>query len=383
MIGRARRLRRLAHAGAPIVLVSALLAVGVWPLPGRGRATAADPGEQAARGAVLFATTFTPARGLGPLFNHTGCVGCHVVPSLGGMGPDGLGTATRVGQLTAAGFDPLLGYGGPVARTRSVAELGLPCDIGPGIPAVADVTSVRNAPGLYGSGLIDRIPDAAILAGAVPRRDGIQGRAHRVLGPDGVEHVGRFGWKADTASLRQFVADAFRNELGITSPLAPADILPIRAPGRRPCAGESAGLEDDGSLVEAVTAFLAALPPPSVGASSPRGALLFAGIGCAACHTPSLPLGDHQVPVYSDLLLHDVGSDLDDKVVQGQASGRDWRTTPLWGLRTRPRLLHDGRARTILDAVLAHGGEAEPVLRRFRQLTPEDRGALLAFLAQL
>jgi CxxC motif-containing protein (DUF1111 family) len=135
--------------------------------------------------------------------------------------------------------------------------------------------------------------------------------------------------------------------------------------------------------VEAVTAFLAALPPPAVGANSPRGAILFNSVGCAACHTPSLPLGDRQVPVYSDLLLHDVGPDLDDKVVQGQASGRDWRTTPLWGLRARPRFLHDGRARTVPEAVLAHGGEAEPVIRRFRQLTPEDRGALLAFLAQL
>src|SRR5262245_34949778 len=224
MIGRARRLRRLARAGAPIALAAALLAVGVSPLPGRGRAAAADPGEQAARGAVLFAATFTPARGLGPLFNHTGCVGCHLTPTLGGMGPDGLGTATRVGQLTAAGFDPLLGYGGPVARTRSVAELGLPCDLAPGIPGAATGTSVRNAPGLFGSGLIDRIPDAVILAGAVPRGDGIQGRAHRVRGADGQERVGRFGWKADTASLQQFVADAFRNELGITSPLAPADI---------------------------------------------------------------------------------------------------------------------------------------------------------------
>jgi CxxC motif-containing protein (DUF1111 family) len=383
MVRRADRVRQLARAATPFAMVAVLVATGVWPLPGRSRATAADPGELVARGAVLFATTFTPARGLGPLFNHTGCVGCHVAPTLGGMGPDGLGTATRVGQLTAAGFDPLLGYGGPVARTRSVAELGLPCDLAPGIPPVANITSVRNAPGLYGSGLIDRIPDAAILAGAVPRSDGIHGRAHRVRGTDGQEHIGRFGWKADTASLRQFVADAFRNELGITSPLAPADILVIRPSGRPPCTGESAGIEDDGSIVEAVTAFLAALPPPTVGTSAPRGALLFAGVGCAACHTPSLPVGDLQVPLYSDLLLHDVGSDLDDKVVQGQAGGRDWRTTPLWGLRARPRLLHDGRARTVLDAVLAHGGEAEPVLRRFRQLTPEDRGALLAFLAQL
>jgi CxxC motif-containing protein (DUF1111 family) len=383
MLWRARGLRRPARATALVALAGALVAAAVWPLPGRNPATAADPGELAARGAALFATTFTPARGLGPLFNHTGCVGCHVTPTLGGMGPDGLGTATRVGQLTAAGFDPLLGYGGPVARTRSVAELGLSCDLAPGIPAAATVTSVRNAPGLFGSGLIDRIPDAVILAGAVPRVDGIQGRAHRVRGADGQERVGRFGWKADTVSLQQFVADAFRNELGITSPLAPADILPTGRPGRHPCPGESAALEDDGSIVEAVTAFLAALPPPGPGATASRGGTLFGSVGCAACHTPSLPLGDRQVPLYSDLLLHDVGPDLDDKVVQGQASGREWRTTPLWGLRTRTRLLHDGRARSVLEALLSHGGEADPVVRRFRQLPPEDREALLVFLMQL
>jgi CxxC motif-containing protein (DUF1111 family) len=382
MVWRACRLEGPGRRAAAVVLAGALVAAA-HGLPGHDPATAADQSELVARGAALFATTFTPARGLGPLFNQTGCVGCHVTPALGGMGPDGLGTATRVGQLTAAGFDPLLGHGGPVARTHSVAELGLACDLAPGLPAVANVTSVRNAPGLFGSGLIDRIPDAVILAGAVPRGDGIQGRAHWVRGADGQPRVGRFGWKADTASLHQFVADAFRNELGITSPLAPVDILPTGKPGRHPCPGEGAGLEDDGSLVEAVTAFLASLSPPTPGQTSPGGAALFGSVGCAACHTPTLPLGDQRAPLYSDLLLHDVGPDLDDKVAQGQASGREWRTTPLWGLRARTRLLHDGRARSILEAVLSHGGEAEPVIRRFRQLPPDDRQTLLLFLAQL
>jgi CxxC motif-containing protein (DUF1111 family) len=98
----------------------------------------------------------------------------------------------------------------------------------------------------------------------------------------------------------------------------------------------------------------------------------------------NLAAGRSAGPLYSDPLLHDVGPDLDDKVVQGQASGRDWRTTPLRGLRTRTRLLHDGRARSILEAVLSHGGEAETVMRRFRQLPPDDdRQTLLLFLSQL
>src|SRR6185312_5127706 len=154
------------------------------------------------------------------------CAGCHATPAPGGMGPDGLGIATRVGRLTVSGFDPMTGRGGPIARARSVGDLGLTCDLAPGIPAGANVTSVRNAPDLRGDGLIDAIPDEAIAAGAVPRGNGVHGRANRVKGADGRERVGRFGWKSDTASLRQFVADAFRNELGITSPLAPVDQAP-------------------------------------------------------------------------------------------------------------------------------------------------------------
>jgi CxxC motif-containing protein (DUF1111 family) len=273
----------------------------------------------------------------------------------------------------------MIGRGGPVARARSVVERGLPCDLLPGIPDGANVTSVRNAPTLYGTGLIDAIPDAVIAAGAFARGDGVHGRAHRVRGADGGERVGRFGWKADTATLRQFVADAFRNELGITSPLAPADL----ATGHPRCPGEGARPEDDGTIVDAVTAFLTALPPPDERIASPRGAALFQAVGCAACHTPSLPLGERQVSLYSDLLLHDLGPDLDDKVVQGEARGPHWRTTPLWGLGARARLLHDGRARTLSEAILVHGGEASAATQRFRRLSPEDRDALLAFLAGL
>jgi CxxC motif-containing protein (DUF1111 family) len=363
----------------------ALLAVvlGLLAGAGAGRVLADGPAGLAARGAMLFVTPFTPEQGLGPVFNHRSCVGCHAVPSAGGMGPEGLGTATRVGRLTASGFDALAGRGGPVARARSVDELGSRCDLAPGISEHANVTSVRNAPGLYGSGLIDAIPDERIAAGAIPRGDGVHGRAHRVHGADGSERIGRFGWKADTVTLQQFVADAFRNELGITSPLAPMDLAPAGQPGRARCAGESAALEDDGSIVDAVTAFLVGLPPPAARAVSPRGAALFATIGCEACHSESLASPAGPVRLYSALLLHDLGPDLDDKVVQGQAGGRDWRTTPLWGLAARPRFLHDGRARTVTEAIVAHGGEATAARQRFNQLSAPEREALLAFLAGL
>jgi len=108
---------------------------------------------------------------------------------------------------------------------------------------------------------------------------------------------------------------------------------------------------------------------------------VFHAIGCADCHLPSLRAADQAIPLYSDLLLHDVGRDLDDSVVQGQARGREWRTTPLWGLGARERFLHDGRASNISAAITSHGGEAEAAVQRFRALTPHDRADLLAFLA--
>jgi mono/diheme cytochrome c family protein len=332
------------------------------------------------RGAVVFARTLTPAEGLGPLFNRESCVACH---EYGGMGPGGLGTATRVGRLTARGFDPMIGEGGPIARARSVGDAGAPCDLSAGIPSGVNVISVRNAPDLRGTGTIDAIPDEEIVAGAVPRGDDVHGRVHRVRGADGRERVGRFGWKAETATLLQFVADAFRNELGITSPLAPTDILPAGRPGRLSCAGESDRVEDDGSMVYAVTAFLRSLPPHQPRHSGLQGAALFNATGCSACHTPSLAVGGRRAWLYSDLLLHDVGPTLDDKVVQGDARGRDWRTTPLWGLGHRARLLHDGRARTITEAIDAHGGEAEAARARFQALSAGQRRALLAFLGGL
>jgi CxxC motif-containing protein (DUF1111 family) len=249
-----------------------------------------------------------------------------------------------------------------------VAELGEACPLLPGVPAGANVTSVRNAPPLFGDGLLDAIPESAILAGAVPQADSILGRANLVDG-----RVGRFGWKADTPGLRQFVAEAFRNELGITSPLVPTDLAPTGI-----CGSAAPEPKASTSIIADVVAFIDQLPPPSPGTGD---ATVFRQIGCDACHMPSL---GHELPAaYSDLLVHDMGRALDDGVVQGAARGQDWRTTPLWGLSQRVRFLHDGRARTVEAAIAAHGGEADPAAQRFRQLSPTDREALLVFLRQL
>lgn len=335
--------------------------------------------DLAAHGARLFLAEFTPDQGLGPLFNGRSCVQCHLSPTTGGMGWHGLALVSRVGRFDGDRFDPLLEAGGPVAREHSIAALGLPCATAPGPPAAANLISLRNAPSLFGLGLIDAIPDDAIRAAAAA--SGTQGRLHIMRDPQGNERIGRFGWKADGASLLQFVADAFRNELGITSPLAPSDLA---GPGD-PCGAAGSAPEDDGTAVRAVTAYLAALPPPAskVGPRHRIGQQLFASTGCAACHTPTLAAPGMTVALYSDLLLHDLGPALDDRVVQGDARGSEWRTTPLWGLRTRERFLHDGRAGSVEDAILAHDGEAALSTKAFRRLDWHQRAELLAFLLAL
>ena len=356
MIGTRARIAAACGLGA----IGLAVLAAVWIASGLGSRVSAARGEQ------LFAQQFTPADGLGPLYNNTSCLACHNTPSAGGAGPNGLGTALRVGHLGEGGFDPLVGKGGPIARGHSVAELLGSCSMVAGIPSGANATSVRNAPELFGLGEVDRIPDSAILAGAVPHADGILGRPNMVDG-----HVGRFGWKADEAALGDFVSAAFRNELGLTNPGSPDDVTVAAGCGR-----SGSGTDVDQSVVSSVTLYVAQLPAP---ASHPGDAALFTSTGCAECHVPSLA----GVPLYSDLLLHDMGRGLDDGMVQAQAQGKDWRTSPLWGLGQRTRFLHDGRATSLEMAVLAHGGEAQAASDRFRALSAEDRAALVNFLSTL
>ena len=373
----------LSHPNAPGVLLEVpAFGVARADMPDQptdaGRTVAAS--DLVTQGARLFVADFTPAQGLGPLYNRPSCVLCHGSPTTGGMGWDGLGLVQRVGRFEGGSFDPLVGAGGPVAREHSIAELGVACDLTAGPPASANLISIRNAPPLYGLGLIDRISDAAIRAAATSGAS--KGRPHIVRDALGNEHVGRFGWKADTATLEQFVGEAFRNELGITNPIAPADLVSPKSG----CGGQiSAKLEDDGTVVRAVTAYIGSMPPPpsKVGPQHRAGQLLFWTIGCAACHTPTLPSDGVNIPLYSDLLLHDLGPAMDDRVVQGEATGKDWRTTPLWGLGMRGRLLHDGRATNVPDAILAHDGEAAAATKAFRQLTWHEQASLLAFLLAL
>jgi CxxC motif-containing protein (DUF1111 family) len=243
------------------------------------------------------------------------------------------------------------------------------------------VSSVRNSPPLFGDGLIDGIPDRVILARAsTERRQGMPATPNLVPGLDGRIHVGRFGWKADIPSLNQFVAGALRNELGVTSPLAAADFAP---PGARSCSGKAMHPDVRNDVVASLTAYVNSLSAPQPQRFGSSGAEIFTQGGCAVCHTPSLPGHGVEVHLYSDLLLHDMGPALDDRVTQGFAHGSQWRTAPLWGLHERARYLHDGRATTLRAAILDHGGQAAAARQRFLAFPPRQQQLLLEFLRTL
>ncbi len=334
--------------------------------------------------------------GLGPAYNNTSCAGCHNVPAVGGVAPM---TTTRAGVREPDGtyrdVEPGRGslfqiFSIPTHACQSV------------IPAEANVIARRVPIPLFGAGLIEAIPDAALQALADPEdrdRDGVSGRAPLV--PDlltGEWRVGRFGWKSQRATLLDFGADAYRNEMGITNDLFPAELtfrlsarqleLCDAAPDPEDVAEPSTGRRG----IDNFESFMRLLAPPARGPATPRaraGRRVFDAIGCAACHVPVLvtgpsrnPLFDRRpVPLFSDLLLHDVGAG--DGIGQAGAGPAELRTPPLWGLRFRRPLLHDGSAATALDAVRRHAGEAAPAREGFERLAPADREALAAFLDSL
>ncbi|MBM3820230.1 MAG: hypothetical protein FJW14_14605 [Acidimicrobiia bacterium] len=343
-----------------------------------------------------FTEVETAEEGLGPAFNGTSCAVCHNVPTIGG---GGVILEVRAGYRDSGG------------RTRGLNEAGDTLIHMLSIPSHScqplipdDVTVIaRRAPiPLFGAGLVEAIPDETLLALADPDdrdRDGVSGRAAIVVDvATGARRVGRFGWKAQHATLLAFGADAYRNEMGITNDLFPSELAfgisdaqmrhcdPIPDPEDRPDpATRRRGIDNFESFMK----FLAPAARARVDADALAGERTFAAVGCAACHVPSLmtgssrhPLFDRRpVPLFSDLLLHDIGTG--DGIEQAAAAASEIRTPALWGLRFRRPLLHDGSAATIADAILRHRGEAETARRGFERLSPEDREALLAFLRSL
>ena len=342
-----------------------------------------------------FLEVETVEDGLGPVFNAKSCAECHAVPSVGGSEPNvGVARETRIGRLFNGRFDPLDGSvsvnrGGGLLQQRAINLPGCHPQR-EAVPAEATFVSLRNSPPLFGAGLMEAIPEATIVANASLNG----GRPNRVFNPDtGTTELGRFGWKAQVATLHQFAGDAYLNEMGITNPSFPHENLPQGEPIPSGC-DTVADPEDDGSGVTAFTnfmRFLAPAPRRPVTVQVQQGEHVFSeiGIGCASCHVPTMTTGPNSVaalsnkPVnlFSDLLLHDIGTG--DGIEQGEATGSEFRTAPLWGLSRRNRFMHDGGSNTIEKAILRHGGEAQNARDRFGELSPADHDALLAFLDSL
>lgn len=344
-----------------------------------------------------FADVETVADGLGPVFNGRSCAECHSVPVIGGGSTR---TVTRFGKIVDRVFDPMTSAGGSLIQDHAIGpddEPGIHQFVAESVPSDAAVFFVhRRTPPLFGLGLVDSVPDAdfvALAAVEAARNDGTAGRVSMVADPvHGGTSVGKFGWKAQVPNLNTFAGDAYLNEMGITNPLFPNENCP-----QGHCSelifNPVPALNDDGHGVINFTNFMTMLDAPPRGKTSGdtvAGEKIFDAIGCGSCHVANLQTGSSDIPAlrhrpfhpYSDFLLHDMGP-LGDNIVQGAAGGHEMRTAPLWGLRMVTTFLHDGRATTIEDAILAHAGQGNAARDRFAGLNADAKSKLLAFLNSL
>jgi CxxC motif-containing protein (DUF1111 family) len=332
------------------------------------------------RGRQVFDRDFHDVDGLGaPNLNGDSCRACHQDPVIGGAGPLEL-------NVSRFGFD----NGGQGPFTDLPGGQGLSKLRPPYVPGreeydpqTADVFEQRQTPPLFGLGLVDTIPSWEITANEDPHDlngDGIFGVA-RVVNIGGGREIGRFGWKAQIPRLDDFLRDAMANELGITT----ADDgrgFALLSDGDG-VADPELGAVDHGDLLF----FLQELAPPARGGSQDpavaEGEALFASVGCATCHVPALDSPSGPVPLYSNLLLHDVMAAGFRGMEEPGAPAGVYRTAPLWGVSKTAPFLHDGRAETLTDAILQHAGEASGVVAAFEALAQADKDALILFLEDL
>ena len=334
------------------------------------------------------------AAGLGPVFNGTSCAGCHNVGAVGGGSTQ---VETRFGTITDVAFDPLAALGGSLIQVDGIGIADACTFVGEVVPAQATIVTGRRTTPLFGLGLVDAIPDVGLLD--LAEQEAVDhpetaGRALLVIdAPTGEYRIGRFGWKDQVSSLLHFAGDAYLNEMGITSPTFLDENCPQGDCTLLAC-DPVPDPENDGEDVDAFRDFMMLLAPPPLGSESSRsvqrGSRLFDAIGCANCHVRTMVTGPSDVEAlrfqvfqpYSDFLLHDMGS-LGDGIEQNGAIGTEMRTAPLWGLQVLTSFLHDGRAQTIEEAIVAHEGQGRYARNRFMALRAGQQERVLAFLGQL
>ena len=360
------------------------------PLPGLSEAELA----RFESGRAWFDHGWSPEEGLGPLYLQDRCSACHDLPELGGTGVETRLRGTRFDPVD--GCDPLLEEGGPVRQERSTPlaqALGI---FREEVPQSATERFREVPPLLFGLGLIEAIPSALIESLADPEDadgDGISGRVHRL--PDG--RVGKFTRKAEVATILEFAEKALISDLGLTTARFP-DEETLNGVPLPPASDPVPDPELDGGIVAALADFVRFLAPPAPeepqsGAARDTlaaGSRLFQEAGCASCHVPTLRTGPHEVaalsektvPIYSDLLLHDLGPDYRG-VCAGDASPTEFRTGRLVGLRHREPYSPGPALLGLEETILAHGGEAQRARDAFAKLNPEGRRLVLRFLRSL
>lgn len=384
------------------LLGAALITLALSALGGTSATNFGDPlpwlnAGQRARflaGKAAFEDDETVPDGLGPVFNGTSCVSCHSAAATGGGSSI---IETRFGRIFNGLFDPMTGVGGSLIQNQGIGLFNSVNFVGEVVPREATIVAQRRTTPLFGLGLVDNVPDQTLLNLAqqtggrpnmVPFADPNTG--HASIDPDTGQpslKVGRFGWKCQQATLFTFSGDAYLNEMGITTPMFPdencpqgrCDLLQANPAPTNPNDPDNSTLV---KLSDFMT-FLGAPPPGPVTAQARSGAQTFAAIGCANCHVPALQTGDNVTFFpFSDFLLHDMGS-LNDGIAQNGASGQEMRTAPLWGVRVLKRFLHDGRAASLSQAILAHDGQGKAARDNFASLHEIDQNNLIAFLKSL
>ena len=328
------------------------------------------------RGKLVFNHFFSANEGLGPLFNGDSCRGCHLAPVMGGAG--GLDVdVVRFAKREENGDIVQLDSGPAVSR---LAVHGAARDE---LNPEANIIETRQTPSLLGLGLVDRLPEAVLLANADPEDadgDGISGRALMING-----RIGRFGHKASIPSFADFCADAFINEMGVTVNGLLADFA-VEIDTDSVSDPELA----DQDFVDLVFFSTHLAPParsfpdnPSLRERINKGEDNFNDVGCASCHVSALNGEEGPVAAFSDFLLHDVANPDRLNVPEADAEPGEFRTAPLWGIRQTAPYLHDGSAETLRDAIVLHFGEASPSKDAFNALSFDEQSKLIEFLLSL
>jgi CxxC motif-containing protein (DUF1111 family) len=368
-------------------------------------------GDSFALDQKIYETIHDVNSGLGPVYNGRACAECHQNPVSGGasqftelrVGHDDQGMFVNPTALINDGADSITGRS--IINDRAVVPQAQEH-----IPATENIRALRAALNTLGDGFVEAIDDATLLAIADEQVSVTQGRIHGeaievpVLEAPGQNRIGRFGWKDQHSSLLSFIGDAYLNEMGVTNRLRPKDVTTIGKVTPDPeDVPDDLGLADIDHFAQFVRGTKVPPRDPVLAATpdAAAGQVLFAGLGCNVCHVEAITtaapgtvidggafvvpatLGNKIIHPYSDFLLHDI--ETGDGIVQAgpQDTANKLRTAPLWGLRMRPRYMHDFRSLTLEDAILRHRGEADQASDRFLILSPAQKQQLFTFLNSL